>query len=77
MLAGLIIWLIPAPVGVTAKAWHLLAVFVGTIVGIITNVSELEKKKPPTHEKKNARKIGWLNLTRAKKFTSIFFIVFW
>ena len=32
MLAGLIIWLIPAPVGVTAKAWHLLAVFVGTIV---------------------------------------------
>jgi hypothetical protein len=39
VLAGLIIWLIPAPVGVTAQAWHLLAVFVGTIVGIITNVS--------------------------------------
>ena len=39
VLAGLIIWLIPAPAGVTAKAWHLLAVFVGTIVGIITNVS--------------------------------------
>ena len=38
VLAGLIIWLIPAPIGVTAKAWHLLAVFVGTIVGIITNV---------------------------------------
>eukprot|EP00740_Mantoniella_antarctica_P009280 CAMPEP_0181366182 /NCGR_PEP_ID=MMETSP1106-20121128/10536_1 /TAXON_ID=81844 /ORGANISM="Mantoniella antarctica, Strain SL-175" /LENGTH=567 /DNA_ID=CAMNT_0023481451 /DNA_START=107 /DNA_END=1810 /DNA_ORIENTATION=- len=37
VLAGLIIWLIPAPVGVTAQAWHLLAVFVGTIVGIITN----------------------------------------
>jgi hypothetical protein len=38
VLAGLIIWCIPAPVGVTAQAWHLLAVFVGTIVGIITNV---------------------------------------
>lgn len=38
VLAGLIIWCIPAPAGVTAKAWHLLAVFVGTIVGIITNV---------------------------------------
>ena len=38
VLAGLIIWCIPAPVGGTAQAWHLLAVFVGTIVGIITNV---------------------------------------
>jgi hypothetical protein len=38
VLAGLIIWCIPAPAGVTAQAWHLLAVFVGTIVGIITNV---------------------------------------
>ena len=38
VLAGLIIWCIPAPVGVTAQAWHLLAVFVGTIVGISTNV---------------------------------------
>ena len=37
VLAGLLIWLIPAPAGVSAKAWHLLAVFVGTIVGIITN----------------------------------------
>jgi hypothetical protein len=38
VLAGMIIWCIPAPAGVTAQAWHLLAVFVGTIVGIITNV---------------------------------------
>ena len=38
VLAGLLIWLIPAPAGVSAQAWHLLAVFVGTIVGIITNV---------------------------------------
>lgn len=30
------IWFIPAPAGVTAQAWHLLAIFIGTIVGIIT-----------------------------------------
>ena len=35
-LAGLLIWICPAPTGVTTQAWHLLAVFVGTIVGIIT-----------------------------------------
>lgn len=32
---GLIIYFIPPPEGVTAEAWHLLAVFVATIVGII------------------------------------------
>lgn len=32
---GLIIWLIPPPEGVTPEAWHLLAIFVATIVGII------------------------------------------
>lgn len=42
VLAGLIIWLCPVPAGVTTKAWHLLAIFVGTIVGIITNVSTRE-----------------------------------
>lgn len=31
-----LIWFIPPPVGVTLQAWHLLAVFIGTIVGIIT-----------------------------------------
>ncbi|GLI68524.1 hypothetical protein VaNZ11_012971 [Volvox africanus] len=31
-----LLWFIPPPAGVTAKAWHLLAVFIGTIVGIIT-----------------------------------------
>ena len=30
------IWFIPPPAGVTLQAWHLLAVFVGTIVSIIT-----------------------------------------
>ena len=31
-----VLWFIPPPSGVTAQAWHLLAVFIGTIVGIIT-----------------------------------------
>ncbi|PNH01976.1 Dicarboxylate transporter 1, chloroplastic [Tetrabaena socialis] len=31
-----LIWFIPPPAGVTLKAWHLLSVFIGTIVGIIT-----------------------------------------
>ncbi|MEW5300314.1 MAG: hypothetical protein WDW38_008251 [Sanguina aurantia] len=31
-----IMWVIPPPVGVSMKAWQLLSVFVGTIVGIIT-----------------------------------------
>jgi di/tricarboxylate transporter len=30
------LWFIPAPAGVTTKAWHLLAIFVSTIAGIIT-----------------------------------------
>jgi len=30
------LWFCPAPAGVSPKAWHLLAVFTGTIVGIIT-----------------------------------------
>jgi|TARA_B110000003_G_scaffold204937_1_gene203776 anion transporter len=37
ILSGLILYLIPAPAGVTTQAWNLLAVFVATIVGIITN----------------------------------------
>lgn len=46
VLAGMIIWCIPAPAGVTAQAWHLLAVFVGTIVGIITNVRHPPREPP-------------------------------
>lgn len=30
------IWFIPPPAGVALKAWHLLAIFMGTIAGIIT-----------------------------------------
>jgi DASS family divalent anion:Na+ symporter len=35
IIVGLVIWFIPAPAGVEIEAWHLLAVFVATIVGII------------------------------------------
>ena len=31
-----IVWFIPPPAGVALQAWHLLAIFLGTIVGIIT-----------------------------------------
>jgi di/tricarboxylate transporter len=31
-----IVWFAPPPAGVTLQAWHLLAIFLGTIVGIIT-----------------------------------------
>nr|ABK24751.1 unknown [Picea sitchensis] len=33
---GVIMWLVPAPAGVTKNAWQLLAIFLATIVGIIT-----------------------------------------
>lgn len=32
---GLIIWFIPAPEGLTVTVWHLFAIFVATIVGLI------------------------------------------
>lgn len=35
IIVGLIIWFIPVPVGVDPKAWQLLAVFIGLIVGLI------------------------------------------
>ncbi len=36
-LIGLIIWfIIPVPKEVSADAWHLLALFIGTIIGIIS-----------------------------------------
>lgn len=36
LAVGAGIWVAPAPQGVTPQAWHLLAIFVSTIVGIIT-----------------------------------------
>lgn len=35
LVIGAIIWFLPAPAGVEQAAWHLLAIFVATIVGII------------------------------------------
>jgi DASS family divalent anion:Na+ symporter len=35
LMAGFVIWCLPPPQGVEIRAWHLLAVFVATIVGII------------------------------------------
>jgi len=35
-LLAVVIWFIPPPSGVQPQAWHLLAIFVATIVGIIT-----------------------------------------
>src|SRR5271165_1243390 len=35
-LLAVVIWFIPPPSGVRPQAWHLLAIFVATIVGIIT-----------------------------------------
>lgn len=36
LLVGLLVWFSPVPEGVDPNAWHLLAIFVATIVGIIT-----------------------------------------
>lgn len=35
ILVGLVIWFSPVPNGITIQAWHLLAIFVATVVGII------------------------------------------
>ncbi|QIL41090.1 anion permease [Pedobacter sp. HDW13] len=38
---GLIIWFIPAPEGVKPNAWHLLAIFAATIIGIIFKAASM------------------------------------
>ena len=35
VFVGAVLWLVPAPAGVEPRAWHLLAVFVATMVGIV------------------------------------------
>ena len=35
VLIGLCLWFIPPPEGVGTQAWHLLAIFIATIVGIV------------------------------------------
>jgi len=34
ILVGVVIWYSPVPTGVKPEAWHLLAIFVATIVGL-------------------------------------------
>ncbi|GIN68727.1 putative malate transporter YflS [Bacillus sonorensis] len=36
VLAGVVIWFIPVSAGLDAKAWHLFAIFVATIIGFIS-----------------------------------------
>lgn len=38
---GIAIWIIPVPEGVQPNAWHLLAIFVATIVGIISKAASM------------------------------------
>lgn len=38
---GLVIWLIPVPQGLEPNAWHLLAIFVATIAGIILKAASM------------------------------------
>jgi DASS family divalent anion:Na+ symporter len=38
---GIIIWFIPAPEGVKPEAWHLLAIFLATILGIILKAASM------------------------------------
>jgi DASS family divalent anion:Na+ symporter len=41
VITGLVIWFIPVPDGVKSNAWHLLAIFVATIIGIILKAAPM------------------------------------
>lgn len=41
VIIGLIIWFIPVPEGLKPNVWHLLAIFVGTIAGIILKAASM------------------------------------
>ncbi|MGN7822113.1 anion permease [Chitinophaga sp. 22536] len=41
VIFGVVIWLIPPPAGVTPEAWHLLAIFLSTILGIILKAASM------------------------------------
>jgi divalent anion:Na+ symporter, DASS family len=41
VVAGLIIWFIPVPEGLKPNAWHLLAIFIATIAGIIMKAASM------------------------------------
>ena len=37
ILVGVVIWFSPIPAGITPQGWHMLAIFVATILGFILN----------------------------------------
>ncbi|PSL23834.1 anion permease [Dyadobacter jiangsuensis] len=41
LVIGLVIWFIPAPEGVKPNAWHLLAIFISTVAGIIMKAAPM------------------------------------
>ncbi|MGG5578198.1 anion permease [Myroides sp. C15-4] len=41
VIVGLILWFCPIPTGVTTEAWHLFAIFVSTILGIILKAAPM------------------------------------
>ncbi|MFJ8265752.1 anion permease [Peribacillus asahii] len=43
LAVGVMIWSIGAPQGLDEKAWHLFAIFVATIIGLIIKPSQQER----------------------------------
>ncbi len=41
LVLGTVIWFLPVPKGLDPQAWHLFAIFITTIVGVIANVSSI------------------------------------
>ncbi|WP_409415665.1 anion permease [Flavobacterium sp. PS2] len=41
LAVGIVLWIIPAPEGVKQEAWHLFAIFVATILGIILKAAPM------------------------------------
>lgn len=41
IVVGIVLWLIPAPQGVKPEAWHLMAIFLATIIGIILKAASM------------------------------------
>lgn len=41
LIIGLVIWFIPTPNGVKPEAWHLFAIFISTIIGIILKAAPM------------------------------------
>ncbi len=41
LIIGVALWLIPAPEGVKPEAWHLFAIFISTIIGIILKMAPM------------------------------------